>query len=191
MSIKDLEQCMTPVNSVFSIWEGMHEANGAGYRQGARLLAWASPPTPAPQCGVVDSSSCGAADGATRITPDAVCIPKRSKPRGGEGRDLEGRPRPARASAVGSTPTADADHFPQAPPTRTLGGKASAGPVREVGEGGDAFEPLEPPAYGYLQLHAGEHRVHIRRGPAILRPGGPLQTHARLALLSTEDTSST
>ena len=60
---------MTPVNSVFSIWEGMHEANGAGYRQGARLLAWASQPTPAPQCGVVDSSSCGAADGATRITP--------------------------------------------------------------------------------------------------------------------------
>ena len=114
-------------------------------------MVWASQPTPAPQCGVVDSSSCGAADGATRITPDAVCIPKRSQPREGEGRRaLEGYPRPARARAIGSTPATDADRSRRRHPHGHSGGKAPAGSASEVGGGGDAVESFEPPADGPL-----------------------------------------
>ena len=47
------------VISVFGIWEGMHGANGAGFRQGELASqAWASQPRPPPQFGVVVIDSC-------------------------------------------------------------------------------------------------------------------------------------
>ena len=143
----------------------MHEANGAGYRQGARLLVWASQPTPAPQCGVVDSSSCGAADGATRITPDAVCIPKRSQPREGEGRRaLEGYPRPARARAIGSTPATDADHSRRRHPHGHSGARPLLGlPARSEKEE-TRSNPSNPPRMApWSRSPKPSNHVHVMR----------------------------
>ena len=138
----------THVNSVLSISEWMHEANGAGYSQGefaSRRGLRSRHPLPS----VASSSAAhvGAADGATRITPNAMCIPQTQQAQGMEGRRaLEGGPQPTRARAVRRSPAGGAPNFLQTPSTRAVGFNTPARLVRDLGGGGDELQPLGPSA---------------------------------------------
>ena len=59
----------TSVDSVQLIWEGMHEANGAGRRQGGLASGVGDAVTPRAPVWHTVAAHVGAADGATRNTP--------------------------------------------------------------------------------------------------------------------------
>jgi len=73
----------TSVDSVQLIWEGMHEANGAGRRQGGLASGVGDAVTPRAPVWHTVAAHVGAADDATRNTPNAVCIPQTQQPREG------------------------------------------------------------------------------------------------------------
>ena len=79
----------TSVDSVQLIWEGMHGAKGAWIGKENSPQAWVTR-SDRTRRGILATAPGGAADEATRKTPNAVCIPPNAAAEGGDGVQAEG-----------------------------------------------------------------------------------------------------